>query len=123
MPSPEIEEFAKALVAHIRDAAVRSCDAYAKPDASIDIAKRWKSVGASAEVLREVIPDIVDEAVFWLLHAIDDGLLPLKFVGSTGEEIDLRESGELAGWYMSTGGWRAMFSSERHVDYDVDMAR
>ena len=61
--------------------------------------------------------------MFSLLHAIDQGVLRLKFVSSTGREVDLTEEGkgELSGWYMGSGGWRAMFSEERYVDDFADL--
>jgi hypothetical protein len=51
-----------------------------------------------------VIPDVVDDAVFSLLHAIDEGFLRIKFVSSSGKEVDLTEEGlgELA-WISQTG--------------------
>ena len=66
----------------------------------------------------------MDETIFSLLQAIDQGLLRLKFVTSTGREIDLTDEGlaELSGWYMGSGGWRGMFSEERYVDDFADMA-
>jgi hypothetical protein len=118
MPSPEIEEFAKLLVRAVRDAAIESCDNLLLPQAKGPAAKRWKALKASHEDLRVVAADAVDRAIFRLLYAIDEGLLPLKFVGSNGKEIDLVEDGmsELAGWYMGSEGWRAMFSEQRWVD-------
>jgi len=70
-----------------------------------------------------VIPDAVDEAVFNLLRAIDNGHLKLKFTASNGKQIDLPKDGlgELSGWYMGTGGWRAMYSKERYVDDFSDL--
>src|SRR5687768_12960650 len=123
MPSSEIVEFAKTLVLHVRDAAIRSCDANLQPHANSPAAHRWKSLGASASEIGVVVPDAVDETVFCLLHAIDQGGLRLKFVSSSGREIDLTEEGlgELAGWYMGSGGWRAMLSEERYVDDLADM--
>lgn len=72
-----------------------------------------------------VVPDAVDETVFSLLQAIDQGLLKLKYVSSSGREIDLAEEGlgELSGWYMGSGGWRAMFSEERYVDDFSDLKK
>ena len=124
MPSPEIEEFARELVRQVRDAAVRNCDALLQPQAKSPEARRWKQLGASPSDLRIVISDIVDETVFCLLHAIDEGGLRLKFVSSRGREINLTEGGlsELAGWYMGSGGWRAMFSQERYVDDFADLS-
>jgi hypothetical protein len=70
-----------------------------------------------------VIPDAVDETVFNLLHAIDQGALRLRYVTSDGRQVDLTEEGlgELAGWYMGSGGWRALFSAERYVDDFADL--
>jgi hypothetical protein len=59
--------------------------------------------------------------MFWLLHAIDDGLLRIKYVTADGKEIDLGREGELAGWYMGSDGWRAMYSKERFVDDFADL--
>jgi hypothetical protein len=58
-----------------------------------------------------------------LLQVIDQGLLRLKFTASDGREIDLAEAGlgELAGWFMGSGGWRAMYAEERFVDDFADL--
>jgi hypothetical protein len=123
MPSREIEEFARALVRQVRDASIRSCDGLLQPQASSPVALRWKSVGAPASHVGVIVPDVVDDTMFSLLHAIDQGVLRLKFVSSTGREVDLTEEGkgELSGWYMGSGGWRAMFSEERYVDDFADL--
>ena len=91
MPSPEIEEFARTLVRHVRDATVRNCDGLLQPQANSPVAQRWRSLGASASDLGVIVPDAVDETIFSLLQAIDQGLLRLKFVTSTGREIDLTD--------------------------------
>lgn len=124
MPSPEIEEFARILVQEVRDNAVRNCDGFLKPVSNSPEARRWRQSGADPAALGFVIPDVVDGVVFCLLHAIDQGELPLRFVSSSGRAIDLTEEGqgELAGWYMGSGGWRAMFSQERFVDDFADLA-
>jgi len=116
MPIPEIEEFAKILVQQVRDAAIRDCDILLQPNAASPRARRWRQTGV--ESIKGFIPDIVDETVFCLLRAIDQGLLRVKFTSSNGREIDLTEEGlgELAGWYVGGGGWREMFAEERHVD-------
>ena len=118
MPTKEVEEFARILVERVRDAAVRDCDGLLQPNAASPAAKRWRKTFQKPESLRTVIPDAVDEVVFSLLRAVDEGGLRLKFVSSSGKEIDLTEDGlgELAGWYMGSGGWRSMFSRERFAD-------
>jgi len=69
-----------------------------------------------------LIPDSVDAAIYFLLKAIDDGVLRLMVVDSSGKEIDLNEdgSGELAGWYVGPDGWRDQYSTERLVDSGDD---
>jgi len=71
-----------------------------------------------------MVPDAVDEVLFSLLLAIDQGALRMKFVSRMGREVDLTEEGlgELSGWYMGSGGWRAMFSKERYEDDFADMS-
>lgn len=125
MPTPEIEEFANTLVRQVRDAAIRNCDALLQPQAGSPVALRWKRLAAKSSDLQTVVPDAVDETVFGILQAIDQGLLRLKFVSSSGREVDLAEEGqgELSGWYMGSGGWRAMYSAERFVDDFADLAK
>ena len=122
MPNPEIEEFARILVREVRDAAVRNCDGLLRPNAGSPVAKRWRESGGQGASPGVVIPDTVDETVFWLLHTIDEGLLRMKFVSGSGREVDLTKDGlgELSGWYMASGGWRAMYSEERFVDDCAD---
>jgi hypothetical protein len=121
MPSPEIEEFAKVLVQQVRDAAVQSSDRRARADAQNVVTRRWKQVVRNErleQIADVLIPDIVDDTVFHILRAIDQGLLQLSFTASNGKVVDLPSDGlgELAGWYMGSGGWRAMYSHERLVD-------
>jgi hypothetical protein len=123
MNEPEIEEFAKLVIENIRDAAIRNCDAMLSPISAAPVAKRWRSSGASGKAIGVVIPDAVDEVVFCLLQAIDQGLLQMKFVSSGGKEINLSEDGlgELSGWFMGSGGWRKVYSKERFVDDFSDL--
>ena len=108
MPTLEIEEFAKTLVQQVRDAAMRNCDALLQPQAGSPVARRWKGLAAGSSDLRTVVPDAVDEAVFGILQAIDQGLLRLKYVSSSGREVDLAEEGQgncQAGtWAAGVGG-------------------
>jgi len=85
------------------------------------VAERWRALAdagdlaAAADIL---IPDCVDETLFCLLQAIDQGVLRIEFHASTGRALDLvnEGAGELSGRYMSTDGWRAQYSVERFVD-------
>jgi hypothetical protein len=126
MPSPEIEEFAKLLVQNVRDAAIRDCDVSLRPNAAGPTSTRWKEAARNENlesIVRVFVPDTVDNAVFHLLDAIDNGLLNLSFTAANGKTVDLPTAGlgELAGWYMGTGGWRALYSRERFVDDFADL--
>lgn len=125
MPNIEIEEFARILVQHVRDSAIRSCDANLSPTMRSPTAERWRqSTSPRRGTLSNVmIPDCVDETIFHLLHAIDQGLLRLKFISSSGKEVDLTAEGlgELSGWFMGSGGWRSTFSEERFADDFSDL--
>lgn len=66
-----------------------------------------------------IIPDCIDEAVFCLIHAVDDGRVQSTYTESGGQKVDLNTEGlgELAGWYMGAESWRDKFSRERVNDY------
>jgi hypothetical protein len=126
MPSPEIEEFAKLLLQKVRDVAIRDCGVALRPNAAGPVFKRWKEAahnGNLESIVRTVVPDIVDNTVFHLLDAIDNRLLKLSFTAANGKRVDLPTDGlgELAGWYIGTGGWRALYSQERFVDDFADL--
>jgi|SRR5215469_6273361 len=127
MPKPEILEFAKILVREVRDAAIKSCDLCLRPDVSHVIAKRWREsarAGQLEPVAKVLIPDIVDDTIFYLLRAIDEGALKLSFTDSNGRTINLSEEGlgELAGWYGGgTDGWCEKYSKERVPDDFPDL--
>lgn len=119
MSSPRLSRFAKVLLATVRDAAINGLDGNLRPDARSRTAKRWRAAGISAGSQSSVlIPDSVDAAIYFLLKAMDDGVLHLKLVEADGNEVDLSEEGmgELAGWYVGPEGWREQYSTERIVD-------
>ena len=123
MPSPEVERFAKILVEQVRDAAISGLDINLRPKARSVTAERWRAAGVSKGTQSEVlIPDSVDAAIYFLLKAIDDGVLHLKLVDPSGREIDLNADGlgELAGWYVGPDGWRDQYSTKRLVDSEDD---
>jgi hypothetical protein len=127
MPIPEIEQFAELLIRTVRDEAIRQCDSTLQPHAPSPVAVRWRAARGQADLTtlaREVVPDVVDDTVCALLRAIDDGALRLLFTAANGKTIDLPADGlgELVGWYMGTGGWRAQYSKERFVDDLADLA-
>ena len=96
MPNTEIEEFAKIIVKQVRDAAIRDCDRKLRTDAGGPVAKRWRELAPKKNfesVASVLIPDIVDDTVFQLLRALDQGLLKLSFTSSNGNIVDLPEDG------------------------------
>lgn len=123
---PEIEEFARTLVKNVRDSAIRSCDQLLKPNATSPMAKRWKKsmIDGNESATNIIIPDCVDQTIFHLLHAVDQGVLKISFVTIEGKEVVLEQEGlgELAGWYAGSGGWRADYSNERFIDDFEDLA-
>ena len=126
MPSPEIEEFAKLVVQHVRDAAIRNGDQQLRPDIENVVVRRWREAardGNLESIAKTIIPDVVDDAMFYLLQSIDQGALRLSFTSSNGTEVNLTTDGlsELAGWYMASGGWRASYARERFVDDFSDL--
>lgn len=118
MDQNDREEFGRILARCIRDASIQSCDRRLEAGVTTTIARRWhEAVQAndSSQLAKTLIADIVDDAIFWLLHAIDEGSLRMSFTTSAGRVIDLTTEGlgELAGWYLGEDGWRARFSQER----------
>ncbi|MGV3636517.1 MAG: hypothetical protein ACO1NQ_02605 [Flavobacteriales bacterium] len=115
MSNANIQEFGRLLVHLVRDAAVRACDQNTGSNGRSPVAKRWNAAMGDPRV---TIPDCVDETVFQLLHAIDQGSIHLSFRNSDGELVDLNAEGlgELAGIYMASGGWRTEFAQERFND-------
>jgi hypothetical protein len=123
----EIEEFAKILIEQVRDSAVRSCDEQMLPSRNTPIAKRWRAIlntGDIEELQKMMISDCIDETLFYLLQAVDQGLLNISFNATNGKRIDLPEEGlgELSGWYMGSGGWRSQYSKLRFTDDFSDLA-
>lgn len=120
MLKKEIIEFGKLLIQSVRDSAIKSCDIQLHTtNLNSPIAKRWHEAKVKGEIenLEEmIISDCVDNTIFHLLHAIDEGLLNLSFKTLNGKEVNLSTDGlgELSGWYM--GEWRSQYTSERCFD-------
>ena len=117
MIKKEIIEFGKVLVQQVRDSAIKSCDVQLHAhNMNSPIAKRWrdaKNSGNIDEFGATVIQDCVDDTIFYLLEAIDNGLLNITLNTPNGETINLTAEGlgELSGWYA--GEWVSKYSNER----------
>lgn len=105
-----IEEFGRLLMQHVRDPAVRDCDKVLVDEGDWTGARWRQAVAAGGEV---VIPDCVDRALYFLLYAIDQELIRLRFTTESGRDIDLTARGELAGLLLGNDHWRPRFSRER----------
>ncbi|GAB6188010.1 hypothetical protein [Thermopirellula anaerolimosa] len=97
------KEFIAILISHVRDEAIEASDiTWRQLDREHKgfVAKRWekaRQAGDLDELVRMIIADSVDDAIYSLLHAIDEGILPLVFKGT-----NLTEDGgaDLAGFYL-----------------------
>lgn len=120
MSNSKIQEFGRLLVQLVRDAAVRSCDQSIGGNGLSPVARRWRTAMGDPRI---VVPDCIDETLFQLLHAIDEGSIQLSFRDVNGEMVDLTTEGlgELAGMYMASGGWRTEFAQERFSDDFADL--
>ncbi|KAB2929943.1 MAG: hypothetical protein F9K24_18090 [Leptonema illini] len=128
MSELELQEFAQILISEVRDAAIKSADTRLNHQAFNPSASALKAAEKEVHIedlLKRIIPDIVDETIFSLLNAIDQGLLPMSFKASNGNLIDLaaKGHGELGGWYAGSGdgAWIPKYSNERHVDEFADL--
>ncbi len=106
---------------HVRDVAIGSCDRLVQGSGGGPLGARWRDLLASSgahDAAMALIPDIVDQTLFHLVDAIDNGTLPLAWSGEAGVEL-LQDAGfgEMAGSLaMGRGGWIEKYSSERHFD-------
>jgi hypothetical protein len=74
-------------------------------------------------LIREIIPDCVDDCLAELLRAIDHEHLHLLFLTGDGKLVDLVEEGrgELEGWLLGLDGWVTTFSQQRFVSHVEDL--
>jgi hypothetical protein len=125
MPKPEIEEFARTLIREVRDRAIADCDMLLRAEGNSPAAKRWReklNSGSTKDLAVTMIPDCVDDTLFYLLHAIDSGALRISFVASNGNVVNLTEEGmaELAGW-LGGDGWISKYSEQRFINDVQDL--
>lgn len=120
MAHPELEEFARLIVRHVRDSAIRENDFRLSAHAKEPKAKRWREAASKItpeEFARMLIPDVVDTVIFELLRAMDEGVLPLSFTGSSGTTVDLtKDQDGLVGRYVGSDGWCGQYAQERYAE-------
>lgn len=116
----ELQRFAEMLMQLVRDQAIAECDALASGRMGGAIGDRWRRLIADRRTrtaVQELIPDIVDETLFRLLHALDNSDMPFRWRREDGSYVDLYDLGksEMAGWLVGSDPdcWRARFSKQR----------
>ncbi len=118
----ELQEFAERLVRLVRDRSIVACDRLATGESRGVLGERWHDVLVSdvaRHALTALIPDIVDQVLFELLNAVDNGDLPLGWRGADHSFVALEEIGygEMSGWLMmGAGGWLERLSTQRFFD-------
>jgi hypothetical protein len=117
----ELRRFAELLVRLVRDESIATCDALAARRMGGPDGRRWRDLldtDAAQQAVQELIPDVVDQVLFQLLNAIDQGDLPLAWRLPDGACADLYDLGrsEMAGWFLGSDGWRAQHSAQRFFE-------
>lgn len=117
----QLAEFAERLVQQVRDKTIIACDQLAAGEVRGPLGSRWRQASGmnGAAALFALIPDIVDEVLFHLLDAIDNGQLQVGLRRTDGSFASLEElgQGEMAGWIaMGKGGWIERYSDQRYFD-------
>src|SRR5262245_7969651 len=98
MSKQAIEEFGERLVRYVRDMAIHAGDLRGSSGCESVAAKRWRAAAAAAGGQippGTMIPECVDDTVFYLLYSMDDAeMLHLSFTTKGGETTDL----SVVGW-------------------------
>lgn len=119
----DLDQFARALMQHVRDPAIEEMDAIAA-GRTLD-SPRWAQLLGGAETARlvqRVIPEIVDQVLFELLDRIDNRTIELALQGDGSRTAPLSElgKGEMAGWLVGSDGWRHRYSAQRFYDSSAE---
>ncbi len=116
----QIISFARSIIEHVRDDAIQSCNNQINAsNLNSPSAKRYDEAIKKGDVKRfaeMIVSDSVDDTIFYLFNAIDNGLINLSINLPDGKHINLTEEGmgELAGLYLTE--WRSEFSKERFFE-------
>jgi hypothetical protein len=124
----DLRRFAELLVRLVRDQAIAACDRLAAGEVRGPRGEYWQARTAdpaARDLASALIPEVVDEVLFQLLDAVDNGQLPIAWRSTEdGSWVSLEElgQGEMAGWVtMGKGGWLDSFSGQRYVDHLGDL--
>ncbi|GIH10186.1 hypothetical protein Rhe02_82530 [Rhizocola hellebori] len=122
----ELQRFAELLMRLVRDQAISNLDVYAAGRIGGAIGEHWKMVladPACRDAMLELLPEVVDEVLFQLLNALDNGDLPMAWRCEDASYADLYDMGrsEMAGEFLGTDpdGWRVKHSQQRFVHPDA----
>jgi hypothetical protein len=117
--SPEAEAFAALLVEHVRDRAIRACDARLSEASMSKASPRWRALHEQGVDIPSFIPDVVDSTIARLLACVDEGLLELEWEDAKGAHVDLTVAAEdeMCGNYLGSDAWRSAYSKERYFDH------
>lgn len=114
------ELFVAKLIDQVRDDAVVAALALVKGEYGGALGEAWAAAD-DAERLQMAACNGVDEAVFLLLHAIDNAAIELLWVRNPGEEpVQLVGSTDFFGLeteYIGEDGWRKKYSQQPYYEY------
>lgn len=107
------EAFVRLLIEFVRDPSVSTMLWVAAGGSRGPTGEAWAHADPHERV-RLAIATGVDEVIFRLLDAIDNGVLDLCWRMESGEMVELAgsASAELGGTYVTEGGWRDRFANE-----------
>jgi hypothetical protein len=109
----ELDRFAAWLMENVRDEAIDTADRYV--DGRMAVPGPWAEF-AGDDRLKAVIPQVVDEVLFRLVHYAESGSdLGWRRQDGTWVSFDDLGGGEMGGWLATDDedGWRARFSRQR----------
>jgi hypothetical protein len=120
-----VESFGKILIREARDRAIRSMnmllDNRSPTSAPAKYLRKMKDNGMD-EYHKALVACCVDDALAYLMIAIDQEMLNLTYTDENGNAVDLvnvaKESGELSGWYRD---WVETYSKELVPDLENDL--
>jgi len=122
-----LDGFAQTMMRSVRDRSIDEMDLFNSGRMEQSVPTLWSHVATTPEIreaLTQLIPQIVDTAIYFFLDAIDNGELRLAVRSRSGDYLDLMELGHggLAGWPMGgePDSWRARFSERRDPGLMVD---